>query len=260
VIEIKRWTDGKVLYTAENAQDVRTAVEEAVAAGVSLNDAELNGAKLNYAELNDAELNGAELNYAKLNYAKLNGAELNGAELNDAELNGAKLNYAELNYAELNYAELNGAELNGAASHWRHPLWPARQDFFSILDHAPAEVAALRQTMVDGRIEGSTYTGACSCLAGTIATAHGCAVGELPDELGIETDVYRPAEQWFISIREGDRPLDVSDESIDWKEQSEGVFRISWALKWLDEWVESRTAIAKALVPLASKAEVPDAS
>ncbi len=118
-----------------------------------------------------------------------------------------------------------------------------RQDYWSILDLAPAEVAGLRKTMVDGRINGSTYEGACACLAGTIANEHGCAVDSLGEEMGITTDSSRLAEQWFMPIREGDAPLPL--DTKEWP--SDGVYRISQALVWLDEWVESRKAIAEAL-------------
>jgi hypothetical protein len=291
VIEIKSRWDGRVIYTAENAQDVRQAVEEAVKRSADLGSADLGyadlrsadlgsadlryanlgSADLGYADLGYADLRSADLRYADLGsadlgyadlgsadlgsadlrYAHLGSADLGYANLGSADLRSADLGYADLRYADLGYADLGYADLR-SADQWRHPFWATRQDFFSILDRAPAEVAALRQVMVDGKIEGSTYTGTCSCLAGTIAVAHGCSITALNDELGIETSPSRPAEQWFISIREGDRPLDVSEESIDWKGQSEGVFRLSWALTWLDEWVESRTAIAKALEPSGS--------
>jgi hypothetical protein len=44
----------------------------------------------------------------------------------------------------------------------------ARADLWAILDAAPAEVAALREKVVAGEINGSTYEGACACLCGTI--------------------------------------------------------------------------------------------
>ncbi len=219
MIEITHRWNGKVLYTAENAQDVRQAVEEAVK--------------------RDANLRGANLRDANLRDANLRGAYLGDANLGDAYLGDANLGDANL----------------GDANDWRNPFWSTRQDFFSILDLAPAEVAALRETMVNGKNEGSTYSGPCSCLCGTIAAKHGIDVDALGDELGIHPNASRPAEQWFIAIQEGDRPLDVSDESIDWKEESEGVFRISWALSWLHEWANSRAAVATHASSLAKALE-----
>jgi hypothetical protein len=216
MIEIKHRWNGSVLYTAENAQDVRHALQEAVAVGADLRGADLRGADLRGANLRGANLRGADLR----------GADLRGANLRDANLRDANLRGG------------------GGAAYWRHPLWSTRQDIFSILDQAPAEVAALREAMVEGKINGSVYndgTG-CGCLCGTIAIVHG---GERAlAELGIEADASRPAERWFIDIVKGDKPLPVDTE--EWP--SESVFRISWALVWLDEWLKSRMVIAKALI------------
>ena len=191
MIEIKHKINGKVLYTAENANDVRGAVEEAVKAK---------------------------------------------ANLRSADLRSANLGSADLRSADLGYADLG----------WHHPLWIFQQDFFSILDQAPAEVAGLRATMVDGKIDGSTYEGPCSCLAGTIAAVHGCSVDALDDELGIKTDASRPAEQWFICTQQGEKPIPVEEGT---EFETESVFRISVALVWLDKWIESRKAVAAILEP-----------
>ena len=99
-IEIKKWTDGSVIYSGE-FESIKECLEDGVSKGVSFNYAELNDAELNYAKLNCAKLNCAELNYAKLNYAKLDRAELNYAKLNYAKLDRAELNYAKLNRAKL---------------------------------------------------------------------------------------------------------------------------------------------------------------
>jgi hypothetical protein len=54
VIQIKsRWDSSKVLYTAENAQDVRAAVLEAVKQGAYLQGAYLQGAYLQGADLEE---------------------------------------------------------------------------------------------------------------------------------------------------------------------------------------------------------------
>jgi hypothetical protein len=229
MIEIKHRFNGSVLYTAESAQDVRTALEEAVKSGANLSGANLSGAYLSGANLSDANLRDANLRGANLRDANLRDANLSDAYLSDANLRDANLS---------------------DANQWDHPFWRIRQDLFSILDQAPNEVAALRQTMVDGRINGSAYSGECACLAGTIAKIHGCTVNKLEGELGIETSSSRPAEDWFIPIRKDDKPLPTDTE--EWA--TEGVFRLSWAVAWLDEWTESRTAIAKVLVGAEGKA------
>ena len=209
MIEIKSWRNGKVLYTAENATDVKTALEEAAKA--------------------KADLRSANLGYANLGYANLGSADLRSADLGSANLR----------YANLGYADLRSADLGSADGH-RHPLWQFQADLWSILDRVPAEVAGLRQHIVDGLIDGSVYTGKCACLVGTIAVVRHVSL----EELDIPRDGGRPAEQWFGPIREGDRPLSVGDLPED---VTEGVFRASWALRWLDEWTESRQWIGGVL-------------
>jgi uncharacterized protein YjbI with pentapeptide repeats len=313
-IEIKRWTDGKVLYVAENASDIRTALEEAVAEGAKLQGAKLQGAELQYAELQyaklqyaklqgaklqyaklqgaklqgaklqyaklqGAKLQGAELQYAELQYAKLQGAELQYAELQGAELQGAKLQGAKLQYAklqgaklqgaELQYAELQGAELQGAELQYAElqgaelqgaklqyaklqgaepsdPLYPIKLDFWAVLDQAPAEVGGLRRALVEGRVDGSTYRGACACLVGTIANVRGVTVDS--DELGVPCDAGRPAEVWFVPIREGDLGVDDPSKAAD----GEGAWRASIALGWINEWMESRRAVVAVLLGAAA--------
>ena len=74
MIEIKSRWDGRILYTAENAQDVRAAVREAVASRANLSSANLRSAYLSR-----ADLSGAYLSDAYLRDADLSGADLSRA-------------------------------------------------------------------------------------------------------------------------------------------------------------------------------------
>ena len=91
MIEIRSRWDNSVLYTAQNAQNVRAAVGEAVKGGASLRDANLGGANLR-----SANLGGANLGDANLRGANLRDAYLGGANLRDAYLGGANLRDANL--------------------------------------------------------------------------------------------------------------------------------------------------------------------
>jgi hypothetical protein len=181
--------------------------------GANLDGASLNLASLNGASLDGASLDGASLNRASLNRASLNGASLNGASLNGASLDGASLNRASLNGANLEDANLNGANLNGAslngASLDLASLRPIRADLFDVLLRARAELPALLAALRAGRVNGSTYTGDCACLAGTIANARGVKYRTL----GF-VDSNRPAERWFLAINEGDTPATNSIAKI----------------------------------------------
>ena len=119
MIEIKRWTDGKVLYTAGTASDVREAVIEARRGGANLWEANLGGANLWGANLWGANLGGANLGGADLRGANLWEANLRGADLRGANLRGADLEKADLGGADLGGADLWGADL------WGANLWEA---------------------------------------------------------------------------------------------------------------------------------------
>ena len=114
MIEIKRWTDGKVLYAAKTAKDVREAVIEARRGEADLRGADLRGADLGVANLREANLRGANLRGADLGVANLRGADLGVANLREANLRGANLWGADLWGADLRGADLGGANLGGA--------------------------------------------------------------------------------------------------------------------------------------------------
>ena len=170
-----------------------------------------SGANLRSANLRSADLGGANLCSADLRSADLGGANLGGANLCSANLRSADLGGANLGGANLRSANLGGADLQ-----------PIRADFYDVLSHAGKEVPALIDALKNGRVDGSTYTGECSCLVGTIATARGVDV--YGDDFGIQTDSNRPAERFFMGIRKGDTPETNQVSKI----------ALEWAESWLD--------------------------
>ncbi len=87
-IEIKNYGGG-VLYTSEDACDVREALVEAVKSGAVLHRADLRNADLSGVGLRDADLGGADLSAARLRGSDLGGANLNGADLHRSDLRGS---------------------------------------------------------------------------------------------------------------------------------------------------------------------------
>lgn len=122
--------------------------------------------------------------------------------------------------AYLGGADLSGADLSGA------DLGEQKNDFWEILLRAPGEIAGLRAALVEGRVDGSTYQGACACLVGTIANVRGVGYIELGN--GIKPNSDRPAERWFMGIHEGDTPETSQISAI--------------TVQWLDEFVALLTA------------------
>lgn len=106
--------------------------------------------------------------------------------------------------ADLRYADLRS---------FKADLW---MTLMHNRDEAAGVVAALRA----GKVDGSTYSGDCACLVGTIANIRGVTVDAL------DKGPSRPAEQWFAMIRAGDKPGDDTG----------GGFAAQKALEWTLEW------------------------
>ncbi len=85
-----------------------------------------------------------------------------------------------------------------------------KSDFFYVLLNAKKEVGFLKQAVIDGKIDGSTYSGECSCLSGTVersAIIHNGAEQEKNVKKILDCRASsRPAERFFLAIRPNDTP------------------------------------------------------
>ena len=168
--------------------------------------------------------------------ANLRGADLSGANLRGCNLRGCNLRESDLREANLRWTKLSGADLHGA------DLLHIKQDFLAEVLRLPNELEALRAALVEGRIDGSTYSGECCCLAGTLARAvgvenyNGRTIVSAP---GIEfhANASSPRESFFSAIRPGDTPDKCSAAAV--------------ALAWTDEAIAIRDMI-RATAPRAA--------
>jgi hypothetical protein len=170
-------------------------------------------------DLRGAYLRGADLRGAYLSGADLRGAYLSGADLSGADLRGAYLRGAGLSGADLSGAGLSGADLSGA------DLSPIKSDFLAEVIRLPNELEFLRDALTAGRVNGSSYSGECACLAGTLAHAKGItnyAGGEIRNGLTFHADSSSPREIFFLSIRKGDTPENnpFCKIALEWTEEA----------------------------------------
>ena len=161
--------------------------------------------------------------------AHLTGADLTGVHLTGADLTDADLTDADLRGAVLTGAVLRDAVLTDAV------LRDIENDFVAAVLCMPNELEALRAAMTDGRIDGSTYSRPCACLAGTLAHARGIAAYSGGDIGMFVADASSPRERWFMGIRPGDIP------------ETNQVSKI--ALGWLDKAIAVRDAIRAGATP-----------
>ncbi len=92
-----------------------------------------------------------------------------------------------------------------------------RADYFAILCGAHREVPSLLRALRDGKVNGSTYEGACACLVGTLENAGATGLPHAPSS---------PAELWFAPIKPNTVP----------GEDSEAGYRAQRALEWALEY------------------------
>ena len=123
-----------------------------------------------------------------------------------ADLTRANLRGADLRDANLRDANLTGADLRGAN------LEPIKNDFFIVLLHGIKEIGFLKQAIIDGKIDSSTYegNGECYCLSGTLYTGavkqDGPQEAERVDIIKSCRKAERPAERFFLGIKPGNTP------------------------------------------------------
>ncbi len=223
-IEIKNRFTGKIIFEFETDNNtisktvneyVRKWKEDnGVFSRANLTDANLTDADLTDADLTDADLTDADLTRADLTRADLTRADLTRADLTRADLIRANLTRADLTRADLTRANLTRANLT------RADLTPIKADFFLILLENKNEVSGLKEALINGNIDGSTYSGSCACLVGTIANVKHCNYDAIPIT---KPNSFRPAEKWFLGIRKDDTPENnvFAKLTLEWIEEFE---------------------------------------
>ncbi len=143
-------------------------------------------------------------------------ADLSYADLSNADLSNADLSYANLSNANLSYADLSNANLISI-----------KQDFFDVLLHGLPEINFLKENIISGKIDGTTYEGDCACLSGTLYNGatlnNGLMENEIKESILSCRDAGRPIECFFLSIKPGDTPENsqFSKLAFEWLEEFE---------------------------------------
>ena len=152
----------------------------------------------------------------------LDKAVTSGSNLRGCDLRGSSLSYSDLRGCDLRGCDLSYSNLSGS------DLTVIRDDLWAVLSSAPKEVEGLRQALIDGHVNGGSYTGQCACLVGTIANNCNKKYNELDV---LKPNSARPAERFFLAINTGDTPRNSQFSKL--------------AVEWIDQWLAAmRSAFA----------------
>jgi len=161
----------------------------------NLSGSNLSGSNLSGSDLSGCNLSGSDLSGCNLSGCDLSACDLRGCNLSGSDLSGSDLSGSDLSGSNLRGSDLSGCDLSGSNLR-RCDLRGIKEDFFKILSTSIPEIEGLKLALIESRVNGSTYTGECCCLVGTIANLKHCKYEKL------EHDSNRPAERWFLAINE----------------------------------------------------------
>jgi hypothetical protein len=198
-------------------ESFRLALEAAVKSGSNLRGSNLRDSNLSGSDLRDSDLSDSDLSGSNLRDSHLSGSDLSGSDLRGSNLSGS----------DLSGSNLSGSDLRDS------DLQPIRDDFWAVLSAVPKEVPALIEALKAGKVDGSTYDGECACLVGTIANARKTSIYSLGL---LKPNSSRPAERFFMAIREGDTPENNQAAAI--------------AVQWAEIWIAN---MREAFAPLPNK-------
>ena len=179
--------------------------------GAPLGEENLIGVDLTRANLANADLEGAYLIRANLT-----GANLDYADLVDADLTDATLTDATFTGARLLKVNLTGANLRAAN------LAEIKDNMIAAIIHLPYQIPFLRQSLLDGKINGATFYELRECLAGTMARACDMDWQEFRRKEPMPINPWSPRERWFLAINEGDTPAtnQVAAITLEWIDEA----------------------------------------
>ena len=121
--------------------------------------------------------------------ANLRGADLRGADLRDADLRGANLRGADLKKLPTDFVN------------------QCSRDMLFIFQCLKTELPYLREKLVAGEVDGSQYTGECSCLVGSLGKGTDEGVNKVCSAIPFyEKGTHNMGETWFLNIRKRDTP------------------------------------------------------
>ena len=134
----------------------------------------------------------------------------------DSDLSGSDLSGSDLRDSDLSDSDLT----------------PIKEDLFIVLLHSLPEIKYLKKSIIEGKIDGSTYHGECACLSGTLVNgakkSNGKQEQNVVDSIIKCRSASRPIERFFLGIKIGDTPENsqFSKLALEWVEEFESLIGV----------------------------------
>ena len=205
-IDIKHRHTGSVIFThTAEENSVLITVKQAIEVKADLSGSDLSGSDLSF----------SNLRFSNLRFSNLRGSNLRGSNLRGSDLSGSDLSGSDLSGSDLSGSDLSGSNLRGS------DLRPIKHDLFSVLLYAQHEVPGMLEALKMGKVDGSTYSGDCACLVGTLCKVRGTDARLDTSVIKMPKDSGSAIERWFTGIRPGDTPANsqLVKLTVDWVEE-----------------------------------------
>jgi hypothetical protein len=200
------------------AEKEGSLIKDANLSGLDLSNIDFSNSKFDNSKFDNSKFYNSQFDNSKFYNSKFDNSQFYNSQFYNSQFDNSQFYNSQFDNSQFYNSQFDSASINNLKA--SGALEPVRFDFFGRLLVLKNEVAFLKQALIEGRVDGSTYTKECSCFMGTAARAKKCSHTELP---GIKPDASSDTERWFMGISKGDTPenSEIVKLTLEWIEEFE---------------------------------------
>jgi hypothetical protein len=222
--EIKSWKDGSILFSYEKegntiSETVQKFLNENM--GKTISFADFSSINLLDVTFTLSTLYDCKFDKCTFDYCKFDSCKFYKCRVYDCKFYSCKFYDCSFNSCSFNSCSLECCKFYEITiTTFSKSLDSIRFDFFGRMLVLKDEVQFLKQSLIDGLIDGSQYEGECCCFIGTAAKSKQVKYDQIE---GIKPDSNSNTERWFMGIKKGDTPQNstIAKITLEWIEEFE---------------------------------------
>ncbi len=220
---------GEVAFTWEsNRNTVKETVKQLLKenAGKIINKINLSGYDLSNIDFSNSKFYNSKFDNSQFYNSKFDNSKFYNSQFDNSKFYNSKFDNSKFDNSKFYNSKFDNSKFDNSKFDNKSfkslkesgALESIRFDFFGRMLVLKSEVEALKQSLIKGEINGSSYTGQCCCFMGTVAKSANCEYTELP---GIKPDASSDTERWFMAIKIGDTPKNslFVKQTVEWINQ-----------------------------------------